>query len=50
MHEFFGSRFAMPYTPLRKLKPEGLKNEFADAFNFDDLGSDDEIPEHLLVI
>ena len=35
----------MPYTPLRKLKPGGLKNEFDfDAFNFDDLSSDDEIP------
>ena len=34
----------MPYTPLRKLKPEGLKNEFVDAFNFDDLSSDDEVP------
>ena len=32
---------------MRKLTPEGLKNEFVDAFNFDNLGSDDEIPEQL---
>ena len=34
----------MPYSPLRELKPDGLKNVFA-AFNLNDLSSDDEVPE-----
>ena len=36
----------MPYTPLRQLKPDGLSAMFdAGAFNFDELDSDDEVPE-----
>ena len=41
---FVHCRFSMPYTPLRQLKPEGLTAMFG-AFNFDDLDSDEEVPE-----
>ena len=34
----------MPYTPLQNLKTEGLTKMFGE-FNFDDLDSDDEVPE-----
>ena len=34
----------MPYTPLQDLKTEGLTKMFGE-FNFDDLDSDDEVPE-----
>ena len=34
----------MPYTPLQELKTEGLTEMFGE-FNFDDLDSDDEVPE-----
>ena len=34
----------MPYTPLQDLKTEGLTEMFGE-FNFDDLDSDDEVPE-----
>ena len=34
----------MPYTPLQNLKTEGLTEMFP-GFNFDDLDSDDEVPE-----
>ena len=37
-------RFSMPYTPLRQLKQDGLTAMFG-TFNFDDLDSDDEVPE-----
>ena len=41
---FVHCRFSMPYTPLRQLKPEGLTAMFG-AFNFDDLDSEEEVPE-----
>ena len=41
---FFHHRFCMPYTPLQDLKTDGLTEMFGE-FNFDDLDSDDEVPE-----
>ena len=41
-------RFSLPYTPLRQLKPELFDSDDDDdnynAFNFDNLDSDDEVP------
>ena len=41
-------RFSLPYTPPRQLKPELFDSDDDDdnynAFNFDDLDSDDEVP------
>ena len=38
------SRFSLPYTPLRQLKPELFDDDNCNTFNFDDLDSDDEVP------
>ena len=43
-HQAFLFRFSMPYTPLQQLKPDRLTGMFGE-FNFDELDSDDEVPE-----
>ena len=36
----------MPHMRLRQLKRQGIKENLFEGFDFDDLDSDDEVPEN----